>query len=256
MIKNIILKPGKKAIFASDMHLGLYPQEKSFLREKRIVKWLDEKKDEIQVLFLLGDVFDFWYEYKHVIPRGYTRFLGKLCELADLGVEIHFFTGNHDVWVFDYLPKEIGLTVHRESEEFQINNKNFLIGHGDDLNPKDYGYRILKSIFTNKFLQFLFSRLHPNLAIWFGLRWSKSSRYSKGLAEEFMGENKEHQIVFAKKFLNQKHVDFFIFGHRHIAMDYPLNENSRLINLGEWIQANSFAEFDGSQLGLKYYKNS
>ena len=254
MINNIELAKGKKAIFASDMHLGLFPLEKSFEREKLIVKWLDSIKPDVQVLFLLGDVFDFWYEYKKVIPRGFSRFIGKLCELSDAGVEIHFFTGNHDIWVFDYLPKEVGLTLHRHLEEFSINGKSFLIGHGDDLNPHDIGYKFLKAVFTNKFLQFLFSRIHPNFSMWFGLRWSRNSRYSKGISEEFMGKEKEHQIVFASQTLKKKQVDYFVFGHRHLALVQPIENDSVFINLGEWIQTNSYAEFDGQKMDLKYYR--
>jgi UDP-2,3-diacylglucosamine hydrolase len=252
---QISVKEGEKIYFASDMHLGLFPYDKSMEREKLIVKWLDSIKPDAKVLFLLGDIFDFWYEYRKVIPKGFTRFLGKLAELADMGVEIHFFTGNHDVWAFDYLPKEIGLTIHRQDISFAINNKQFLIGHGDELCPTDYGYRILKSIFKTKFLQFLFSRLHPNLALAFGHTWSKHSRLSKGVAEAFLGEEKEHQIVYARKYLKHSQVDYFVYGHRHIPMDFNLTATSRLINLGEWIYSNSYAVFDGMNMELKYFKS-
>jgi UDP-2,3-diacylglucosamine hydrolase len=255
MIENITLKNGKKAFFASDIHLGLHPYAKSAEREKVFVRWLTEIQPQAQVLFLLGDVFDFWYEYKKVVPRGFTRFLGKLSEICDSGVEVHFFTGNHDVWVFDYLPKEIGVKVHRTTECFQMNGKVFVIGHGDGLSHDDLGYKILKRIFTSSTLQFLFSRLHPNLALWFGHTWSKHSRLSKGVSEAFLGEEKEHQILFARHYLKDKHSDYFVFGHRHIAMDFELTSKSHLINLGEWISAKTYAIFDGSEMKLCKYES-
>ncbi len=251
---KINLQQNKKIFFASDLHLGLYPREKSLDREKLFVKWLNEIQPRCQALFLLGDIFDFWYEYRKVIPRGFTRFLGKLCEFADQGIEIHLFTGNHDVWMFDYLPKEIGAVVHQKSTIADINNKIFLIGHGDGLGKGDWGYKFLKACFTSKTLQWLFSRLHPNLAFAIGHAWSKKSRLSKGVAEEFKGEDKEHQVLFARDYLKNNDIDFFVFGHRHVPIDFKLNENSRLINLGEWIFSNSYAEFDGNNMELKYYK--
>lgn len=253
MSVSIQLNKGEKAYFASDFHLGLFPYEKSVERERLIVKWLDTIKADAKVLFLLGDIFDFWYEYRKVIPKGFTRFLGKLAELADNGVEIHYFTGNHDVWAFGYLSKEIGLTIYRKDTPFVINGKKFLIGHGDELGADDYGYKFLKGVFKSKFLQFLFSRLHPNLALTFGHTWSKHSRLSKGVSEAFLGEEKEHQIVFARNYLKTNSTDFFVFGHRHIPMDFKLSENSRLINLGEWIHSNTYAVFDGETMELLKY---
>ncbi len=253
MIDKIILQQGKKAFFASDMHFGLYPRQKSFEREKLFVKWLDEIEASAQALFLQGDIFDFWYEYRKVIPRGFTRFLGKLCEFTDNGIPVHIFTGNHDVWMFDYLPSEVGAIIHRQHTLIEINGKKFYIGHGDGLGKGELGYKLLKACFTNKTLQWLFSKLHPNVALSFGHAWSRKSRYSKGIAEEFLGEDKEHQILFAKDYLKNNPVDYFVFGHRHIPFEIQLNEKAKLINLGEWIFSNSFAEFDGSELKLKFY---
>jgi UDP-2,3-diacylglucosamine hydrolase len=253
MAVNIQLKKGEKAYFISDLHLGLYPYDKSAERERLIVKWMDSVKPDAKVLFLLGDVFDFWYEYRKVIPKGFTRFLGKLAELADSGVEIHYFTGNHDVWAFGYLSKEIGLTIYRKDTPFEINGKKFIIGHGDELGLNDYGYKFLKAVFKSKILQFLFSRLHPNLALTIGHTWSKHSRLSKGVSEAFLGENKEHQILFAKDYLKTNSVDYFVYGHRHIPMDFKLSEKSRLINLGEWIHSNTYAIFDGESMELMKY---
>ncbi|MGC8803075.1 MAG: UDP-2,3-diacylglucosamine diphosphatase [Bacteroidales bacterium] len=253
---RITLPAGKKCYFASDFHLGLFPYENSKQREKLIVQWLSEISNDASQLFLLGDIFDFWYEYRKVAPRGFVRFLGKLAELSDRGIELHYFTGNHDVWVFDYLPTELNLHLYRKHQTFLINDKKFLIGHGDGLYPGDWGYRFLKACFTNRVLQFLFSRLHPNLAFAIGHTWSKHSRLAKGVAEAFLGEDMEHQIIFARNYLTRENIDFFVFGHRHIPMDYSLNSHSRLINTGEWIHSNSYAVFDGDQMNLKFYKPS
>lgn len=253
MIEKIVLQQDKKIFFASDLHLGLHPKEKSKDREKLFVKWMNEIQSQTQVLFILGDVFDFWYEYRKVIPRGFTRFLGKLCEFTDRGIEVHLFTGNHDVWMFDYLPAEIGAIVHHHHITIEINNKTFFISHGDGLGKGEWGYKFLKACFTSKTLQWMFSRIHPNLAFSLGHAWSKKSRYSKGIAEAFQGEDKEHQILFARDYLKTNNIDFFVFGHRHVPLDIRLNSTSRLINLGEWIFSNSFAEFDGSKMELKFY---
>jgi UDP-2,3-diacylglucosamine hydrolase len=249
----IHIKEGKKIFFASDVHLGLFPADKSIEREKVFVKWMKSIQSEAQVLFLQGDIFDFWYEYKKVVPRGFTRFLGQLTDFHDQGIEVHFFTGNHDVWVFDYLPTETGVILHRDLVGLEIDSKKFLIGHGDGVGSGDVGYRILKACFTSKILQFLFSRLHPNFAMWIGHTWSKHSRLSKGVAESFLGEEKEHQILFARDYLKSKPIDYFVFGHRHIPMDFKLSSESHLINLGEWIHSNTFAEFNGHELKIKSF---
>ncbi|MBN2612119.1 MAG: UDP-2,3-diacylglucosamine diphosphatase [Bacteroidales bacterium] len=236
----------------SDSHLGLYPLEESREREKLLVGWLDHIKSEATCLFLVGDIFDFWHEYKRVVPRGFTRFLGKLAELADNGTEIHFFTGNHDIWVYDYLPSEIGLQVHRDYIVKEINGKKLLIGHGDGLGPGDKGYKLLKAVFTNKVLQCLFARIHPNSAMWFGLNWSKNSRYGKGvMAEPFKGEENELQVKFAIEKLKEEQIDYFIFGHRHIPFVVKLGDKSAVVNLGDWINNYSYAIFDGDKLILK-----
>jgi UDP-2,3-diacylglucosamine hydrolase len=248
------LVPGKKIYFASDTHFGLYPIEKSRIREKLFVRWLDSIKEDAQEIFLLGDIFDFWYEYKKVVPRGFTRFIGKLAELHDSGIKIHFFTGNHDVWVFDYLPQETGAIIYRKPLVANISGKKFFLAHGDGLGSMDIGYKFLKACFVNPVLQFLFSRLHPNLAMLFGQTWSKHSRYSKGIAESFMGEDKEHLIAFAKQELQKQHFDYFVFGHRHLALDYKIADDSHIINLGEWIHANTYAVFDGLNMELKKFE--
>ena len=242
----------KKIYFISDVHLGLHPAEKSFEREKLLVKWLDSIKSNVYELYLMGDIFDFWYEYRKVVPRGFTRFLGKIAEMSDNGTKIYFFTGNHDVWVYDYLPHEIGLTVYRRPVVKVLNGLKFFLAHGDGLGRRDYGYKLLKKIFTNKILQWLFTRIHPNAAVAFGHRWSRTSRFAKGIvAEPFKGEDKEVQIVYAKEKLKNEHFDFFIIGHRHIPFDLKLNETTRIINLGDWINNFSYAVLDGQKLELK-----
>jgi len=241
----------KKKYFISDAHLGLYPPEKSAQRERILVEWLDSIKEDAEELYMLGDIFDFWHEYRHVVPRGFIRFLGKLAELADKGVKLHFFTGNHDVWVYGYLPDELGLHVYRKPITVEFNGKKFFLGHGDGLDPGDKGYHILKWGFTNRILQWLFARIHPNASMAFGKRWSKSSRYAKGIiAEPYNGDDLEHQVVFAKSILTQEHFDYFIFGHRHIAFDVKIAPNAHVVNLGDWIVNFTYAVWDGQALKL------
>jgi UDP-2,3-diacylglucosamine hydrolase len=252
-VGKISLGPGKKAYFASDVHLGLYPYEKSRDRERVFVNWLESIKKDAGVLFLVGDIFDYWYEYKKVTARGFVRFLGKLCEITDSGIPVYFFTGNHDVWVFDYLPSETGVKVLKNPVEIEINESKFFIAHGDGVGPGDYSYKILRMIFHNKILQFLFSRLHPNFNYTLGKSWSRHSRYSKGLVSPFLGLEKEYNILFAKDYLTRCHFDYFIFGHRHIPMDIKLASDSRLINLGEWIVSCTYAEFDGTNIRLSAF---
>lgn len=247
------LPENKKIYFASDVHLGLYPYDHSRLREKVFVQWLEEIRKDAAELYLLGDIFDYWYEYRTVVPRGFTRTLGKLAEIADSGIPVHFFTGNHDVWAFDYLPSEIGVILHDEPYILEVNGKRMLLAHGDGIGPGDMGYKLLRRIFRSKFMQWWYSKIHPNLSMRFAHWWSKKSRYSKGIAEAFQGEEKELQIVFARETLKKEHFDYFIFGHRHVPMNYPLSPDSRLINLGEWIFSNTYALFDGTSLELKQY---
>lgn len=239
-----------KIYFISDVHLGLYPPEKSLIRERLLVNWLDGIKADAAELYLLGDIFDFWHEYRYVAPRGFTRFLGKIAELADSGVQLHFFTGNHDIWIYDYLPGEIGLTLYRQPVTRNINGKKFFIGHGDGIGSGDNGYKLMKWGFTNKILQWLFARIHPNASMAFGKRWSKSSRYAKGIiAEPYRGDDQESQVVYARETLQHEHFDYFIFGHRHIPFDVALG-TSRVVNLGDWINNFTYAVWDGKELEL------
>lgn len=248
------MKTGKKIYFASDFHLGVPNHEKSLAREKLIVKWLDEVKQDAQEIYLIGDLFDFWFEYKHTAPKGYVRLLGKIAEIVDSGIPVILFTGNHDMWMFDYLPKELGVTIHRNSITREYNGKKFFIGHGDGLGPGDNGYKFIKKVFANPFCQWLFARLHPNFAMSMANFWSKKSRLANGPKDEqFLGEENEWLVIYAKEKLKITHYDYFIFGHRHLPLDIKLSEKSHYVNLGEWINYNSYAVFDGASLQLKHY---
>ena len=238
-----------KTYFISDFHLGVPDYETSREREKRIVCWLDVIKKDAAALYLLGDVFDFWFEYKTVVPKGYVRLLGKLAELSDAGIEIHYFTGNHDMWVFDYLPEELNVSIHREPIVRDIGGKKFFIGHGDGLGPGDRGYKLIKKVFASRLCQRLFAVIHPDIGIRIAQYWSGKSRIARD-DKKFLGEEKEWLAVYAREILKKEYFDFFIFGHRHLPLDIQLNGHSRYINLGEWVNYNSYAVFDGEKLEL------
>lgn len=249
---NIDLQTGKKVYFASDQHLGAPNDEESRIREIRFVKWLDEIKSDCQVLFLLGDLFDFWYEYKQVVPRGFVRTLGKLAELSDSGIQIYFFTGNHDLWMRDYLEKEIGIVLFRDRQEFQINQKTFFIAHGDGLGPGDKGYKRMKKVFTNKVAQFFFSLLHPDFAVWLGINMSRKNKLISGDEDvKFLGEENEWLAIYSRRKLESQHFDYFVYGHRHLPMEIKLAENSTYINLGDWVDHFTFGVFDGEKMTLE-----
>jgi UDP-2,3-diacylglucosamine hydrolase len=249
------LKTNKKIYFASDFHLGVPSREESLIREKRIVKWLDEIKSDAEEIYLMGDLFDFWFEYKYTVPKGFVRLLGKIAEIADSGTPVTLFTGNHDMWMFDYLPQEIGVTIYRDPITRTYNGKKFYLGHGDGLGPGDHGYKFIKKVFANPVCQWLFERLHPNFALRIANYWSHKSRISNAPKDEqFKGEDGEWLVAYSKDILKKEHFDYFIFGHRHLPLDIKLSENSRYVNLGEWVNYNSYAVFDGERLELKYYK--
>jgi UDP-2,3-diacylglucosamine hydrolase len=248
------LTPGKKIYFISDFHLGVPNQADSRKREDKIVAWLNSIRNDVQILFLMGDVFDYWFEYKEVVPRGYVRLLGKLAELSDAGVEMHYFTGNHDMWVFDYLPKEIGLQIHRAPIQREYNGKKFFLGHGDGLGPGDYGYKFIKKVFANKLAQWFFARIHPNAGIGLMKFFSRKSRIATGTSDDvYLGDDKEWLMIYSREVLQKEHYDYFIFGHRHMPLDIALSDNSRYINLGEWINHFTYAVYDGQELQLKKY---
>lgn len=244
----------KKIYFLSDFHLGAPDHAKSLEREKRLVQFLDEIKNDAGEIFLVGDMFDFWYEYKKVVPKGYVRLLGKLAELSDAGVQLHFFVGNHDMWMKEYFQQELNMPVYYEPKEFERSGKKFLIGHGDGLGPGDHGYKRLKKIFRNPACQWLFGVLPPVIGVGLANYLSRRSRAQTGSAEEiFLGEDKEWLIIYCKNVLQKENFDFFVFGHRHLAIDYRLSKESRYINLGDWIRYFTYAVFDGEKMELKSY---
>ena len=244
----------KKIYFASDFHLGIPNNLQSNEREKVIVAWLDKVKTDAKEIYLVGDLFDFWFEYKYTVPKGCIRFLGKIAELVEHGIQFHLFTGNHDMWMFDYLEKEFGITINRKPITKEINDKIFLIGHGDGLGPGDKKYKIIKRFFANKLCQWLFARLHPNFGFSIAHYWSKKSREKEMLGNhDFLGENKEWLIIYANEILKKRHVDYFIFGHRHLPIEHQLNEKSTYINLGDWINHYTYGVFDGKKLTLENF---
>lgn len=248
-------KPDKKIYFVSDCHFGIPDREKSLVREKLLVKWLEEIKHNTEELYILGDLFDYWFEYKSVVPRGYSRLFGKLSEIADSGIKIYYFTGNHDMWMFGYLEQELGLQIIRQPVEKNIRGKEFYIGHGDGLGPGDYGYKFLKKIFKCRLCQWLFARLHPNFATAIGWHVSRRSRLSRGDTDQiYRGDEGEYLLIYSKEKLKEKHFDFFVFGHRHLPLDIPLSENSRYINTGDWFYNFTYGEFDGKEFYLKKYQ--
>ncbi|HRK53494.1 MAG TPA: UDP-2,3-diacylglucosamine diphosphatase [Cyclobacteriaceae bacterium] len=255
MKKEVIQLPsGKKIYFASDFHLGVPTHEASLTREKRIIKWLDYVKEDAHSIYLLGDIFDFWFEYKHVIPKGFIRLQGKLAQLRDDGLPIYFFTGNHDMWMFDYFPKELGIPIYREPIELEIGNQKLMIGHGDGLGPGDSSYKILKKFFNSRWCQWLFARLHPNLGIGIAKVWSRSSRITNMKKEEkFKGEENEYLLTYCRELEKNSHHDFYVFGHRHLPLDLEVGSNSRYINLGEWVNFNTYAVYDGSSIQLETF---
>jgi UDP-2,3-diacylglucosamine hydrolase len=251
------ISPDKKIYFLSDFHLGAPDHEKSLVREKILVDFLDKIKPDAAEVFLVGDMFDFWYEYRKVVPKGYVRLLGKLAELSDAGIPMHFFVGNHDMWMKDYFMEELNIPVYFEPKEFERNGKHFLIGHGDGLGPGDHGYKRLKKVFRNPVCQWLFGVLPPYMGMGLANYMSRRSRAQTGASEEvFLGEDKEWLIIYCKDRLKEKKFDFFVFGHRHLPIDFRLNNASRYINLGDWIRYYTYAVFDGEKLVLKSFKGN
>ena len=252
---NIKLNKGKSIYFSSDNHLGAPNYSDSLIREKLFISWLDKIKKDAQVIFLLGDLFDFWFEYYKSVPKGFTRVLGKLAELSDSGIKIYFFVGNHDYWTRDYFQKEIGMEVLKKPTEFKINNKLFFIGHGDGLGPGDFKYKFLKRIFRNPLFIFLFRINYPWFGIPLGNFFSRKNKILSGNNIKFISKENEILYHFCKKKLNVKHYDFFVFGHRHLPLKIELGNNSYYFNTGDWINHYSFLHFKDDSLELKYFKN-
>ncbi|WNH08750.1 UDP-2,3-diacylglucosamine diphosphatase [Thalassobellus suaedae] len=245
---------GKKIYFASDNHLGAPTQEASRPREKKFVAWLDHIKHDAAAIFLLGDLFDFWFEYKTVVPKGFTRTLGKLAELSDSGIPIYYFVGNHDLWMNGYFEDELNIPVYHKPKEFTFNNKTFFIGHGDGLGPHDKGYKRMKKVFTNPFFKWLFRWAHPDIGMRVAQYLSVKNKLISGDDDaKFLGDDNEWLVQYSKHKLKDKHRDFFVFGHRHLPLEIPLNATSKYINLGDWIQYYTYGVFDGENFELITY---
>ena len=248
---SITTSHNKKVYFASDQHLGAPTMEASFPREKKFVAWLDSIKSDAEAIFLLGDLFDFWFEYKTVVPKGFTRVLGKLAEISDSGIPIYFFVGNHDLWMKDYFEKELNIPVFHQPKEFLINQKKFLIGHGDGLGPEDIGYKRMKKVFTFPLFKWMFRWLHPDLGVKLGQYMSVKNKMISGEEDfKFWGEENEWLVQYCKKKLQENHYDYFVFGHRHLPLEIKLQESSTYFNLGDWIKHFTFGVFEETHFSL------
>lgn len=245
-----------KIYFASDFHLGLKAGSDPLERERKVVRWLNFISSEAGEIYLLGDIFDFWWEYRLVVPRGFTRFLGTISSLTDSGIPVHFFTGNHDMWTKDYLSGECGVIVHTEPETKTFDSRKFHLAHGEGLGSADPFYRILLSIFRNRPLRALYSALHPSIGVGIGHRWSLNSRLGKGISLEFLGEEKEDLIRYSRSVMKNEKIDFFIFGHRHLTLSHRLDDGAEIIFLGDWVKNGSYAEWDGNELLLKSFNQT
>lgn len=244
-----------KIYFASDQHFGIPDEESSRVREKKFITWLDMIKEDAECIFLLGDLFDFWFEYKKVVPRGFVRVLGKIAEISDSGIPIHFFVGNHDLWMMDYFEKEFGIPVYDRAQEFEFSGKKFLIGHGDGLGPGDKGYKRMKMVFAHPFSKWLYRWLHPDIGVRLAQYLSTKNKLISGKEDViFLGEEQEWLVQYAKRKLEKKHYDYFLFGHRHLPMEIKLSNGSTYINTGDWITHFTYAVFDGQELKLLHYK--
>tara|TARA_B000000532_G_scaffold244107_1_gene242456 strand:- start:2025 stop:2762 length:738 start_codon:yes stop_codon:yes gene_type:complete len=242
----------KKIYFASDFHLGYHIAD-SISREKKIVSWLDSIKKDAKSVYLIGDIFDFWFEYKNVVPKGFVRFLGKIAELTDSGIGVHIVVGNHDLWMKDYLIKECGVKIHHEPITIKEDNKTIFIGHGDGLGPGEKSFKIIKKIFKNRICQWLFARIHPNTALTIAHFWSKNSR-EKGETPNYLGKEKEFLEQFCINHQeNNSEINFYVLGHRHLPMEIDINKSCRYINTGDWLDHYSFAVFEKENISLKYY---
>jgi UDP-2,3-diacylglucosamine hydrolase len=261
---SLTLQPGKKLYFASDFHLAAHHGERGREREQAVLRWLEYASTDAQAIFLLGDLFDFWFEYRKVVPKGFVRFLGKLAALREAGIECYVFSGNHDLWLDTYFPQELDIPIFQQPTRLEVRTDapthpvvSFLIGHGDGLGPGDWAYRrVLKPIFTNRFLQWAFRWLHPDVGVWLAHQWSSQSRLSKGLSQEFRSEETEWIFQFCKSVEFRQHHDYYVFGHRHLPLDLSIGPRSRYLNLGEWFHARTYGVYDGKKLGLIRFQDS
>ena len=249
------ISSNKKIYFASDQHFGAPTPELSFPREQKFVAWLDQIKGDAEAIFLLGDLFDFWFEYKTVVPKGFVRVLGKLAEIRDSGIPIYFFVGNHDLWMNGYFQKELNIPVYHENQEYTFGDKTFLIGHGDGKGPSDNGYKRMKKVFTNPFFKGLFKWLHPDLGVKLGQYLSVKNKLISGDEDvKFLGEDNEWLILYSRRKLETKHYNYLVFGHRHLPLKINVGENSEYVNLGDWISYFTYGVFDGETFELKTFK--
>jgi len=248
----------KKIYFLSDAHLGSWAISDNRRQELRVVHFLDQIENDASAIYMLGDMFDFWHEYRYVVPKGFTRLLGKISSLTDKGIEVHFFTGNHDLWCGDYLEKECGVILHRDMLQIRLGEKNFCLAHGDGLDGSEKHYLILRSIFHNKVCQKLFAAIHPRWGIAFGQEWARRSRLKHEVVEGFFdGPEKDGMYSFSKEYMKSNpDTDYFIYGHRHIDVDLMLNEKSRFIILGDWVTKYTYGEFDGTALVIKHFQDN
>ena len=251
---TVNLDPGKKVYFASDQHFGIPNATESRKREDRFIRWMDEIKADAQIIFLMGDLFDFWHEWKYVVPKGYIRVLGKIAELKDSGIEIYFFVGNHDLWMKNYFQEELDIPVFFEKQYFEINNRQFLLAHGDGLGPGDKGYKRMKKVFTNPLAQWAFRWLHPDIAMRIANYMSQKNKMISGDEDkQFLGEDKEFLILYSKEKLKTEKINYFVYGHRHLPMVLDLSPDSKYVNLGDWISYFTYGVFDGNSFALKTY---
>lgn len=254
-MKHIQIPEGKKVYFASDNHLGAPSRGESLPREKRFVAWLDVIKKDAAVIFLLGDLFDFWFEYKTVVPKGFTRTLGKLAEITDSGIPVYYFVGNHDLWMDGYFEEELNIPVYKSPRQYTFNKKTFFIAHGDGLGPGDTGYKRMKKVFTNPASKWFYRWLHPDWGVRLAQYLSVKNKMISGDEDiRFLGEDKEWLVQYAKRKLEECHYDYFVFGHRHLPLDIDLDESSRYVNLGDWITYFTYAVFDGDKLSLEKFQ--
>lgn len=253
-MKSITIPAGKKIYFASDNHLGAPNQEQSRPREMKFVSWLDHIKQDAAAIFLVGDLFDFWMEYKTVVPKGFTRTLGKLAEITDSGIPVYYFVGNHDLWMNGYFEEELNIPVFHKPQQFKLNDASFFIGHGDGLGPGDKGYKRMKKVFTNPVAKWFYRWLHPDWGVKLAQYFSVKNKLISGDEDiKFLGEDKEWLVQYARRKLDAKHYDYFVFGHRHLPLEIDLEQHSKYVNLGDWISYYTYAVFDGSELSLEKY---
>ena len=250
------MENNNKIYFASDLHLGTPNYQSSLAREKVFIQWLNQIQDSCEELFLVGDIFDFWFDYAEVIPKNYVRVLGKLAEFTDAGIPVHYFKGNHDMWLNGYFENELGFIVHDDNYVFEKKGVKFLVGHGDGKGPQDYKYKLLKKIFRNPICKFLFKWIHPDIGIGIANYFSRRSRYGGGETKEvFLGADKEWLIQYINKKKSTVNANYYIFGHRHLALQHKIDEHATYINLGDWLHYRSYAVFDGQEAKLCYFNN-